>query len=204
MSRLTAGPGVLPDAVEPLSPMKRSLEMGAIADAIVAYMQPLLDQTDGSEEQLNKAAAIGQLCYNLALLPEDSRETTLGEMRASLGMNDEEFDEFRRSIVVPMIQRHEAMFPGLHRRGFTDPARVPLPCRPPRERRGPAKSIPEPIVTHPVPAAAAKSTSSVVARAAADSRPRARTGGQGLAPPSWSPYHDESPQVARCRRRPPP
>ena len=46
--------------------------MGAIAEGFVAYAQPLLDQTDGSEEQLNKAFAISQLCYNLALLPEDS------------------------------------------------------------------------------------------------------------------------------------
>ena len=48
--------------------------MGAIAEGIVAYAQPLLDQTDGSEEQLNKAFTISQLCYNLALLPEDSRD----------------------------------------------------------------------------------------------------------------------------------
>jgi uncharacterized protein YecA (UPF0149 family) len=31
-------------------------------------------------------------------------------------MDDEEFDEFRRDIVVPMIQRHEEMFPLMHRR----------------------------------------------------------------------------------------
>ena len=40
--------------------------MGAIAEGFVAYAQPLLDQTDGSEEQLNKAFAISQLCFNLA------------------------------------------------------------------------------------------------------------------------------------------
>ena len=45
--------------------------MGAIADAFAAYAQPLLDQTDGSEEQLNKAFTISQLCYNLALMQED-------------------------------------------------------------------------------------------------------------------------------------
>ena len=48
--------------------------MGAIAERFVAYAQPLLDQTDGSEEQLNKALTISQLCFNLALLPEDQRE----------------------------------------------------------------------------------------------------------------------------------
>ncbi len=37
--------------------------MGAIADGFVAYAQPLLDQTDGSEAQLNKAFAISQRGY---------------------------------------------------------------------------------------------------------------------------------------------
>ena len=60
---------------------RRDLDMGAIAEAFVAYAQPLLDQTDGSEEQLNKAFAISQLCYNLALLPDDERDTMLSEMR---------------------------------------------------------------------------------------------------------------------------
>ena len=52
--------------------------MGAMAESFVAYAQPLLDQTDGSEEQLNKAFAITQLCFNLALLPDDQRDTVLG------------------------------------------------------------------------------------------------------------------------------
>lgn len=33
--------------------------MGAIADGFVAYVQPLLDQTDGSMEQLNQAFTYG-------------------------------------------------------------------------------------------------------------------------------------------------
>ncbi len=92
--------------------------MGALADAFVAYAQPLLDQTDGSEEQLNKAFAMSQLCYNLALLPNDRRDTMLYEVRQSLGMDDAEFAEFRRSVIVPMIRRHEEMFPGLQRWSF--------------------------------------------------------------------------------------
>lgn len=96
--------------------------MGALADAFVAYAQPLLDQTDGSMEQLNKAFAISQLCYNLALLPDDERDTTLGEMQRSLQMDAEEFDEFRRSVIIPMLERHEEMFPRMHRRDFTAPA----------------------------------------------------------------------------------
>jgi hypothetical protein len=90
--------------------------MGAIAEAIVAFAQPLLEQTDGSEEQLNKAFALSQACYNLALLPKEDREAAIDEMRSSLAMDDEEFAEFRRELVDPMIQRHERMFPLMHRR----------------------------------------------------------------------------------------
>ena len=89
--------------------------MGAIAEGFVAYAQPLLDQTDGSEGQVKKAFTISQFCFNLALMPEGSREQALGEVKQSLEMNDEEFDDFRRSIVVPMIRRHEKMFPLMHR-----------------------------------------------------------------------------------------
>jgi preprotein translocase subunit SecA len=96
--------------------------MGAIADGIMAYAQPLLDQTDGSLEELNKALAITQLCYNLALLPDHERETTLSEMRLKLEMDDEEFDAFRRSIVAPMIERHHEMFPLMHRRVSAGPS----------------------------------------------------------------------------------
>jgi hypothetical protein len=102
--------------------------MGAIAEAFVAFAQPLIDQTDGSQEQLEKAFAISQLCYNLALLPDDQRDTTLDEMRQNLGMDDAEFAEFRRSVIVPMIRRHEEMFPGMRGRSFS--ASAPSPSSP--------------------------------------------------------------------------
>jgi hypothetical protein len=96
--------------------------MGAIAEALVAYAQPLIDQTDGSLEEVNKAFAMSQLCYNLALLPEDSRDSTLSEMRQAVKMDDEEFDAFRRSVITPMIQRHQMMFPRLHQQFATGPS----------------------------------------------------------------------------------
>ncbi len=96
--------------------------MGAIAEGFVAFAQPLIDQTDGSREQLEKAFAISQLCFNLALLPDDRRDTSLGEMRSTLKMDDDEFDDFRRSIVAPMIRRHQEMFPRMHQRVSTDPS----------------------------------------------------------------------------------
>ena len=50
--------------------------MGAIADAFAAYAQPLFEKTDGSESTMNRAMAVAQMCWNLALLPESQQETT--------------------------------------------------------------------------------------------------------------------------------
>jgi hypothetical protein len=102
--------------------------MGAMADAIAAYAQPLLDQTDGSLDQANRAFALATLCWNLALLPAAGRDAALGEMRPTLKMDDNEFEEFRRSVVGPMIRRHEEMFPRMH------PADS---SQPPKGARGP-------------------------------------------------------------------
>ena len=44
--------------------------MGAIADAIVSYAQPLFDGTDGSESEMNRAMTVAQMC-RIAPLPED-------------------------------------------------------------------------------------------------------------------------------------
>ena len=113
--------------------------MGAIAEGIVAYAQPLLDQTDGSEEQLNKALTISQLCWNLALLPEDGQDQMLSEMRPSLHMDEDQFDEFRRSIIDPMIRRHHEMFPLMHQRDSTAPSPSgPPPQAHPRAAAGEA------------------------------------------------------------------
>ena len=94
--------------------------MGAIAEVMVAYAQPLLDDTDGSAVQMNSALALAQICWNLALVPEKEREDNLAEMRPFLKMDDDEFEEFRRSVVLPMIRRHHEMFPRMSRLGSTD------------------------------------------------------------------------------------
>ena len=96
--------------------------MGALADGFVAYAQPLLDQTDGSQEQLNKAFAISQLCFNLALMPEAEQEKALSDTKSSLQMDDKDFEEFRSAIIAPMIRRHHEMFPLMRRLGSPAPS----------------------------------------------------------------------------------
>jgi uncharacterized protein YecA (UPF0149 family) len=90
--------------------------MGAIAESIVAYAQPLIDQTDGSMEQMQKAMTIGQLCWNLALLSPEEREDSLRDVLCSLDVDEKDFEDLQRDVIEPMIRRHEEMFPQMHGR----------------------------------------------------------------------------------------
>jgi uncharacterized protein YecA (UPF0149 family) len=90
--------------------------MGAIAEAIVAYAQPLIDQADGSLDGMNRAMTLAQACWNLALMPEAERDTAIAAMQPTLDLTDEEFAEYRDRLFLPMIRRHYEMFPGLHAR----------------------------------------------------------------------------------------
>ena len=98
--------------------------MGAIAESMVAYAQPLLDATDGSRDQMSRAFSLAQLCWNLALLPEKEREESLAEMRSDLEMDNAGFEDFRQSFVLPMIRRHQEMFPNMSRRGSPSSSRA--------------------------------------------------------------------------------
>ena len=110
--------------------------MGAIADGFAAYAQPLIDKTDGSMEQLNKAFLISQLCFNLSLQPEDKRDSMLISMRQALKMDDDEFEDFRKTVVIPMIERHQEMFPRMHnrRQASIDSWEI-APTRPPSQHK---------------------------------------------------------------------
>ena len=101
--------------------------MGAIADAIVTYAQPLLDQTNGTAEQLNKALSLAQICWNLAIVPEEVFEETLAPLRSSLGMDEGQFTAFRHDIIDPMIRRHHEMFPQMRRLASGGPTYLPAP-----------------------------------------------------------------------------
>ena len=88
--------------------------MSGFADAMSRFAQPLIDASDGSQEDLERALKLSQLCWNLALLPQESREGFLSKMQQALGMDDEEFQDLKNGVVLPMIQRHEEMFSALH------------------------------------------------------------------------------------------
>ncbi|MBF0209750.1 MAG: SEC-C domain-containing protein [Desulfamplus sp.] len=90
--------------------------MGGMADAMFAYTQPLLDDTDGSQEQMQYALTIAQLCWNIALLPEAQQREAFDEMRPFLKIGEDEIDDFYETVVFPMVKRHREMFPNLHNR----------------------------------------------------------------------------------------
>ncbi len=114
--------------------------MGAIADAISRFAQPLIDATDGSPEQLQRALTLSQLCWNLAITPEGKRDEFLANMQPALKMDDGEFQEFKRTVVTPMIRRHQEMFPAMQHPGAMDPSHpVPDHAMPPPAPRRPVK-----------------------------------------------------------------
>lgn len=91
--------------------------MGLLGESIAAYAQPLIDKTDGSLEQLQKTMALAQMCWNMALMPEENREAAIERMRYELRYDDEaDFAELRDTVILPMIQRHKDMFPVMHDR----------------------------------------------------------------------------------------
>lgn len=93
--------------------------MGAIADAMMRYAQPLVDTCDGSQEELQKSYMLAQLCWNATLVSEATRAEYLAEMRPAFNMNDEEYLDFLQNVVEPMVQRHHEMFPEMRVKGAT-------------------------------------------------------------------------------------
>lgn len=126
--------------------------MGGFADAIVKYAQPLIDSSDGSPEQVQNALTMSQLCWNMALMSEEDRNAFLDKMPPMPNMGIEVLEEFKRTVVKPMVQRHQEMFPGLHRGRPIPPANStpiheiprPAPRRPVKKYAGTGRNEPCP------------------------------------------------------------
>lgn len=90
--------------------------MGAITDAMVVYAQPLLEQLDGTPEDVQWALSLATLCFTMAQVSDDVREEMLTEMRKSSDFSDDEFLVFLNDIIYPMIERQREMFPQMNAR----------------------------------------------------------------------------------------
>lgn len=111
--------------------------MGGFADAMSRFAQPLIDASDGSPEDLQRAFTLSQLCWNLALLPEEKRDEFLAKMQPALKMDDEEFRDLKGNIIGPMIRRHREMFPGM---------RPPIPTSLSQDAPSPPIPLPAPRI----------------------------------------------------------
>jgi uncharacterized protein YecA (UPF0149 family) len=125
--------------------------MGAIGDAIAEYARPLIDGTDGSMEQLNKALSISQACWNLSLLPKEQRQAAMKSLGDTLSLEEAEFQDFRHSILEPMVRRHEEMFPKLHSRQSREPPHWESSASPVPSAKSSKGQFPEPGRYDPCP-----------------------------------------------------
>ena len=85
------------------------------AQQMADFVQPLLDQTDGSEAAMNKVFMIGLLFWNIAILPEAEREDAISSAARDIVQSEGDREAFL-DMVEFMVERHEELFPELHRR----------------------------------------------------------------------------------------
>jgi hypothetical protein len=85
--------------------------LGELGAALGAFARPLVDRTDGSPKQVQRALRIAMLCWNMALMPAAEQDEFLEDVGGTLRMGEEEFSAFRRDVIDPMIRRHREMFP---------------------------------------------------------------------------------------------
>jgi hypothetical protein len=93
------------------------------AEAMSTFAQPLIDASDGSPEDIQWALSLSQVCWNLALLPAEKRDEFLAEMRPAMNLDDAEFEDFKANVVMPMVRRHQEMFPAMQRSSGKRPVR---------------------------------------------------------------------------------
>lgn len=86
-------------------------------DQMAAFCQPLVESAGGDFESVNKAMSLGMLFWNMAVLQDDEarREMLDDLMESALKLeSDQEREEFR-ALAASMIERHQQMFPEMHR-----------------------------------------------------------------------------------------
>ena len=53
------------------------------------------------------------MCWNFTLTPETEREEHIEKLHEDLKMGENEFRKFRDEAIIPMIKRHNEMFPNM-------------------------------------------------------------------------------------------
>lgn len=90
---------------------------GGSGNAIQSFLQPLIDQTDGSPEQVEKAISLGMLFWNMALTPDDIDLTQeLRQTLVEVGIADPDEQKEFFALARREVERHRRLFPEMHRR----------------------------------------------------------------------------------------
>jgi hypothetical protein len=82
---------------------------GGLAQQMIEFVQPLLDNSDGSKEQVEKAISFGMLCWNIAILPRAERAAEIEAAEHDIAKTDEDREAFR-DLAELMLARHEKLF----------------------------------------------------------------------------------------------
>jgi SEC-C motif len=82
---------------------------GGLAQQMIEFARPLLDRSDGSKEQVDKALSFGMLCWNIAIMPRAERGVAIDAAERAIAKTDEDREAFR-DLVEVMLARYEQLF----------------------------------------------------------------------------------------------
>ncbi len=85
------------------------------AAQMMRFIEPLLEAAGDDKAKMDHALSLGMAVWNLALCKDEPRrEEMMTGLVKVIAKDDEDAAKFR-AIAADMIERHEAMFPALHR-----------------------------------------------------------------------------------------
>lgn len=111
--RIGASPGLSGEQVALAEDYVRQKDAGrGPAQQFVSFAQPLLDSTDRSKAETQKALTLAQFLWNVAVTRDpEKRAALLGDLLRDIPEGEREAFE---GIARDMLQRHREMFPELH------------------------------------------------------------------------------------------
>jgi hypothetical protein len=96
--------------------LERSSKTRLEVDKLVAYVEPLLEDSDGTERFVEDALRMGKVFAHLALrgLPPREEEAEVLKLASKIKMNGEIDVAVMSDLIRAMIRRHREMFPEEH------------------------------------------------------------------------------------------
>jgi hypothetical protein len=97
------------------SPLRDAVGRGPAAK-MVEFVKPLMDESDGSAESMQKCLELGMICWNAALLIDETGDEhgVLEDLLSGMKAESEDSRQKHRKLFQMMIRRHFEMFPEEH------------------------------------------------------------------------------------------